>query len=170
MGGVNAVEDAIELGTGEAVIEEGVVFGLDFGELGWRGERVFFVGVGGLEIGRELGAGAGKGATERVIDGAELGGLEIVVVSADSFVDVGDADVKLLDEVGTASTGVVNKNANADEGDGGDDAADENFENETIGDFRKELRRGFAGFGLASGARLGNLVEILELIHDFIIA
>lgn len=162
---INAIKEAIEFGGIKGVIEGSIGGSFGSGERFGESERIFFFAISSLEVRFELGASASKSASKGRGDGAELRGLEAAIVSRDGLINILDASVELFRQIGRGSITIVNKSANADENGEGDKPADENLEDEAIiGEEGSETGRLRGGAG-----RLGDLIEILELVHRIII-
>ncbi len=162
---IYAIEETIEFGGIKGVIEGGIGGSFGSGEIFGESERIFFFAVSSLEVRFELGASASQSASKGRSDRAELRRFEIPVVSGDGLINVLDTGVELFRQIGRGSITIVNKSANADENGEGDKPADENLEDEAIiGEEGSETGRLRGGAG-----RLGDLIEILELVHRIII-
>ncbi len=90
-----------------------------------------------------------------------MGGFQRFIVGGEGGVEVGGADVELFREVSGVGFAGVERHAEEHEEEESDEAAD--------GDFDDERHRG--GFFSGGGAGfLGDLVEILEIVHKLIIS
>lgn len=110
--GIDAVEDAVELG----VVESGVEFfvGGSFGSEEFFGRiQVALFTAFGEEVVGEGSRSAGEDAVQGSADGAELGGFEGFIISGESGVEVGSAEVELFREVSGAGFAGIKDNADA---------------------------------------------------------
>lgn len=157
--GVDAVENAVELGVAESEVEGVDVFG--FGLECGGGRRGSFFDVLRGEIVSELAVSAGEGVGEGSADSAEAGGFKGRVEIFDSFVEAGGAEIELFREVARFSAIVAEEDADGDDKRKGDNGADDDFE--------QEASESSSAFSLNGAVVFRDLIEILEVVHEYII-
>lgn len=113
LGGIDAVESAIEFGFGEELIGVFIEFAFLLKEFGWRNEGGLRIVADGFEISGKLRKSATDDAGEGRVDGAELGGFKVGVVFCDEIADVIHTGVKLFDGVGGLGATTFDKQTDA---------------------------------------------------------
>lgn len=98
LGGVGAVENAVEFGVFEGEIEGIVILDLLIHDFVVRDEGIFAV-VGGGDVIRDLAAGVSESAREGKTDGTELGRFERRIIGGESAFEIGSAGVELFDKI-----------------------------------------------------------------------
>lgn len=155
---VDAVENAVELGVAEGEVEGVDVFGFGLECGGGRGS--FFDVLRG-KIVSELAVSAGEGVGEGSADSAEAGGFEGRVEIFDGFVEAGGAEIELFREVGGFCSIIAEEDADGDDKRKGDNGADD--------DFKQEASESGSAFSLNGAVVFRDLIEILEVVHEYII-
>jgi len=156
--GIDAVEEAIEFGIAEGGFQLGVG-GSFFGEEFVGIIAGFLIVLGIVSV--KTGSCTREGAREGVGDRAKIGGFEMAVVIIENGTKTGGAVVKLIDVFFGIRFSEVD-----DEGDDTDYGESDETTKENLGD-----EAGFRTGGIASDRTrsLGDVVEILKIIHMLII-
>lgn len=141
--GIDAVENAVETGVLEGVVDLLRDGGFGVEEVLVRSKGVF--AIDGDEISGEFARGIRNDAHEGEIDGAELGGFDKGIVLGDDGVDGAGTEVDLFCEVVGFVVDAVDKTDNNDDSDDSDNAEDGETEDGAF-----ENASGF--FGRRSGA------------------
>jgi len=131
LGGINAVEGAVELGVSEELVGFLVEFTFFFEKFfGWD-KSGLRIRADGFEIGGKLGKSAAEDAGEGRVDGAELGRFKAGIVFFNDVADVVHTDVKLFDGVSGLGVAILDKETDAGKQNKTHKTADENLEDGT---------------------------------------